>query len=50
MATFRYPFFNASSRLAGAFAGSSFISSWLEDYSLGDLWRKNIFTGGPVHE
>lgn len=26
------------------------FSSWLEDYSLGDLWRKNIFTGGPVHE
>ncbi len=26
------------------------LSSWLEDYSLGDLWRKNIFTGGPSHE
>jgi predicted ATPase len=26
------------------------LSSWLEDYSLGDLWRKNIFTGGPAHE
>lgn len=26
------------------------LSSWLEDYSLGDLWRKNIVTGGPVHE
>lgn len=26
------------------------LSSWLKDYSLGDLWRKNIFTGGPVHE
>ena len=27
------------------------FSSWLEDYSLGDLWLKNIVTGGgPVHE
>ncbi|MEA2085387.1 MAG: AAA family ATPase [Thermodesulfobacteriota bacterium] len=26
------------------------LSSWLEDYSLGDLWRKNIITGGPAHE
>ena len=26
------------------------LSSWLEDYSLGDLWRKNIVTGGPAHE
>lgn len=26
------------------------LSSWLEDYSLGELWRKNIVTGGPVHE
>ena len=26
------------------------LASWLEDYSLGDLWRKNIVTGGPVHE
>jgi len=26
------------------------LSAWLEDYSLGDLWRKNIVTGGPVHE
>lgn len=26
------------------------FSSWLEDYSLGDLWRKNIVTGGPAHE
>ncbi len=23
------------------------LSSWLEDYSLGELWRKNIFDGGP---
>lgn len=26
------------------------LSSWLEDYSIGDLWRKNIVTGGPAHE
>jgi len=26
------------------------LSSWLEDYSLGDLWRKNILTGGPDYE
>jgi predicted ATPase len=26
------------------------LSSWLNDYSLGDLWRKNIVTGGPTHE
>ncbi len=26
------------------------LTSWLEDYSLGDLWRKNIVTGGPAHE
>lgn len=26
------------------------LSSWLKDYSLGDLWRKNIITGGPAHE
>jgi predicted ATPase len=26
------------------------FSSWMEDYSLGELWRKNIVTGGPAHE
>ncbi|MCP4690521.1 MAG: AAA family ATPase [Desulfobacterales bacterium] len=26
------------------------LSSWLEDYSLGELWRKNIVAGGPAHE
>jgi len=26
------------------------LSAWLEDYSLGDLWRKNIVVGGPSHE
>jgi len=26
------------------------LSEWLKEYSLGDLWRKNIVTGGPVNE
>ncbi|MBE0469033.1 MAG: AAA family ATPase [Methyloprofundus sp.] len=26
------------------------LSSWLEDYSLGDLWRKNIISASPNHE
>ncbi|WP_428357475.1 AAA family ATPase [Methyloprofundus sp.] len=26
------------------------LSSWLEDYSLGDLWRKNIISASPDHE
>lgn len=26
------------------------LAAWLDDYSLGDLWRKNIVTGGPAHE
>lgn len=26
------------------------LSVWLEDYSLGDLWRKNIVAGGPGSE
>jgi predicted ATPase len=26
------------------------LDSWLEDYSLGELWRKNVVVGGPVHE
>ena len=26
------------------------LSEWLENYSLGELWRKNILTGGPAHE
>ena len=26
------------------------LSHWLKDYSLGELWQKNIVTGGPVHE
>ncbi len=26
------------------------LNHWLEEYSLGDLWRKDIIVGGPVHE
>ena len=26
------------------------LAHWLADYSLGELWQKNIVTGGPVHE
>lgn len=26
------------------------LSQWLQDYTLGELWRKNIVAGGPVHE
>lgn len=26
------------------------LSSWLQDYSLGELWRKHIVAGGPTHE
>jgi predicted ATPase len=26
------------------------FTSWIEDYSLGELWRKNIILGGPDHE
>lgn len=26
------------------------LASWLEAYSLGELWRKNVIAGGPVHE
>jgi predicted ATPase len=26
------------------------LSAWLADYSLGDLWRKNVIAGGPARE
>jgi predicted ATPase len=26
------------------------LASWLEDYSLGELWQKNVLRGGPAHE
>jgi predicted ATPase len=29
---------------------SNSLSHWLEDYSLGELWTKNVLSGGPMHE
>ena len=26
------------------------FSAWLEDYSVGELWAKNVIAGGPAHE
>ena len=26
------------------------FSLWLEDYSVGELWAKNVIEGGPVNE
>lgn len=26
------------------------FSAWLEDYSVGELWSKNVIAGGPVYE
>jgi len=26
------------------------LAAWLEDFSLGELWQKNVFDGGPSHE
>lgn len=26
------------------------LKAWLEDYTLGELWQKNVFEGGPRHE
>lgn len=26
------------------------LKDWLEDYTLGQLWQKNLLEGGPVHE
>lgn len=26
------------------------LSAWLETYSVGELWKKNVITGGPVYE
>jgi len=26
------------------------FSQWLEDYSVGELWSKNVITGGPIYE
>jgi hypothetical protein len=29
---------------------SAILSGWLEDYTLGELWQKNVFGGGPRNE
>ncbi len=29
---------------------ASDLTEWLDDYSLGELWQKNIVSGGPVYE
>lgn len=26
------------------------LNTWLSDYSLGEVWHKNVFGGGPTHE
>ncbi|HPR90515.1 MAG TPA: hypothetical protein PLD93_03665, partial [Synergistaceae bacterium] len=26
------------------------LSMWTGEYSLGELWQKNVFDGGPSHE
>jgi predicted ATPase len=26
------------------------LSEWLDDYSMGELWQKNVVHGGPTHE
>jgi predicted ATPase len=30
--------------------GQDDLTSWLADYTMGELWEKNIYGGGPVHE
>lgn len=29
---------------------SASLTEWLNDYTLGDLWQKNVLDGGPTHE
>jgi predicted ATPase len=29
---------------------SNELENWLEDYSLGELWVKDVIAGGPRHE
>jgi len=29
---------------------SAELAEWLQTYTLGELWEKNVFDGGPVHE
>ena len=26
------------------------LAEWLKDFSLGELWQKNVFAGGPGRE
>ena len=26
------------------------LREWLEDYTVGELWQKNVVRGGPTHE
>lgn len=26
------------------------LTSWMQEYTLGELWQKNVYGGGPVHE
>jgi predicted ATPase len=26
------------------------LKEWLDDYSIGELWQKNVYGGGPAHE
>lgn len=29
---------------------ATLLSEWTNDFTLGDLWQKNVFDGGPTHE
>lgn len=39
---------NGASRFCRLEAGP--LQDWLQDYSLGQLWQKNVLEGSPVHE
>jgi hypothetical protein len=26
------------------------LSEWMQDYSVGELWQKNVVQGGPAYE
>ena len=26
------------------------LAEWMEEYSVGELWQKNVVRGGPAHE
>ena len=44
------PFGDQGITLADGDVTCGLVSSWINDYSLGELWRKNIVNGGPVNE